>query len=94
MVIEDSSIQVRFISNIVECVQIPNHLKRWYLLKSCLYYPTLQYLEKIGKGEFGNVMLGSMTSGRFTGQKVAVKILKDITPSKTVQFLAEASVMT
>ena len=63
-------------------------------MKPCLYYPTLQYLEKIGKGEFGNVMLGSMTSGRFTGQKVAVKILKDITPSKTVQFLAEASVMT
>jgi len=55
---------------------------------------SIQYLEKIGKGEFGNVMLGSMTSGRFTGQKVAVKILKDITPSKTVQFLAEASVMT
>ena len=26
LVIEDSSIQVRFISNIVECVQIPNYL--------------------------------------------------------------------
>lgn len=44
--------------------------------------------EAIGKGEFGDVVLGS-----FRGQKVAVKTLKD--SSKTAQtFLAEASVMT
>ncbi|XP_046454047.1 tyrosine-protein kinase CSK-like [Daphnia pulex] len=48
----------------------------------------LQLKESIGKGEFGDVMLGS-----FKGEKVAVKILKD--SSKAAQkFLAEASVMT
>lgn len=47
-----------------------------------------QLKESIGKGEFGDVMLGS-----YKGEKVAVKILKD--SSKAAQkFLAEASVMT
>ena len=49
--------------------------------------------EKIGKGEFGNVLLGTLTAGRYAGQKVAVKVLKDISQRK-MQFLAEASVMT
>ncbi|XP_055925701.1 tyrosine-protein kinase CSK-like [Argiope bruennichi] len=44
--------------------------------------------EVLGKGEFGDVVLGC-----FRGQKVAVKVLKD--NSKAAQtFLAEASVMT
>ncbi|XP_076354615.1 tyrosine-protein kinase CSK-like isoform X4 [Tachypleus tridentatus] len=44
--------------------------------------------EVLGKGEFGDVLLGTLR-----GQKVAVKILKDC--SKAAQkFLAEASVMT
>ncbi|KAG1659904.1 Tyrosine-protein kinase CSK [Nymphon striatum] len=44
--------------------------------------------EVLGKGEFGDVLLGSLRS-----QKVAVKVLKD--SSKAAQkFLAEASVMT
>lgn len=48
----------------------------------------LQLEESIGKGEFGDVMLGA-----YQGDKVAVKILKD--SSKAAQkFLAEASVMT
>ena len=48
----------------------------------------VQRCEKIGKGEFGHVLLGTMN-----GQKVAVKVLKDVT-SKKMQFLSEASVMT
>ena len=53
----------------------------------------IQFCEKIGKGEFGNVLLGTMNSGRYAGQKVAVKVLKDIAQRK-LQFLSEASVMT
>lgn len=53
----------------------------------------VQFCEKIGKGEFGNVLLGTMNSGPFAGQKVAVKVLKDIA-SRKMQFLSEASVMT
>ena len=45
--------------------------------------------EKIGKGEFGDVMLGS-----FQSQKVAIKVMKDMQPQRTKQFLAEATVMT
>jgi len=45
--------------------------------------------EKIGKGEFGDVMLGT-----FQGQKVAIKVMKDMQPQRTKQFLAEATVMT
>ena len=45
--------------------------------------------EKIGKGEFGDVMLGA-----FQGQKVAIKVMKDMQPQRTKQFLAEATVMT
>lgn len=48
----------------------------------------LQLRESIGKGEFGDVMLGILR-----GEKVAVKMLKDL--SEAVQkFLAEASLMT
>lgn len=43
---------------------------------------------KIGKGEFGDVL-----EGHYRGQKVAVKSLKD-TSRAAQQFLAEASVMT
>ena len=45
--------------------------------------------EKIGKGEFGDVMLGN-----YQGQKVAIKVMKDMHPQRTKQFLAEATVMT
>ncbi len=49
-----------------------------------------QILEKIGKGEFGDVMLGS-----YGGRKVAVKSMKDVIHTRNAQrFLAEASVMT
>ena len=45
--------------------------------------------EKIGKGEFGDVMLGY-----YQGHKVAIKVMKDMQPQRTKQFLAEATVMT
>ena len=45
--------------------------------------------EKIGKGEFGDVMLGTYQS-----TKVAIKVMKDMQPQRTKQFLAEATVMT
>ncbi|KXJ27222.1 Tyrosine-protein kinase CSK [Exaiptasia diaphana] len=48
----------------------------------------LKLLEPIGKGEFGDVLLGE-----YKGQKVAVKSLKDDSRAAQ-QFLAEASVMT
>lgn len=48
----------------------------------------LQLKESIGKGEFGDVMLGYLK-----GDKVAVKMLKDSTAAAQ-KFLAEASVMT
>ena len=63
--------------------------KGWVLDDASLAFCT----EKIGKGEFGNVLLGTLTAGRYAGQKVAVKVLKDISQRK-MQFLAEASVMT
>lgn len=47
----------------------------------------LQIKESIGKGEFGDVMLGI-----YKGQKVAVKSLKDSTETAQ-KFLAEAHVM-
>ncbi|KAL5274667.1 CSK family protein [Megaselia abdita] len=47
----------------------------------------LQLRESIGKGEFGDVMLGILR-----GDKVAVKMLKDSGAAQ--KFLAEASVMT
>lgn len=47
----------------------------------------LEIRENIGKGEFGDVMLGLLN-----GQKVAVKILKDTEAAS--KFLAEASLMT
>lgn len=43
--------------------------------------------ESIGKGEFGDVLLGNLR-----GDKVAVKMLKD--DGAAQKFLAEASVMT
>uniref|UniRef100_A0A182UVX6 Tyrosine-protein kinase n=1 Tax=Anopheles merus TaxID=30066 RepID=A0A182UVX6_ANOME len=48
----------------------------------------LQLKENIGKGEFGDVMLGIMK-----GEKVAVKVLKDAGRASN-KFLAEAGVMT
>lgn len=48
----------------------------------------LQVKESIGKGEFGDVMLGILK-----GERVAVKMLKDTTAAAQ-KFLAEASVMT
>jgi len=48
----------------------------------------LQLKESIGKGEFGDVMLGYLK-----GDRVAVKMLKDTTAAAQ-KFLAEASVMT
>lgn len=47
----------------------------------------LQLRESIGKGEFGDVMLGILR-----GERVAVKMLKD--EGAAQKFLAEASVMT
>jgi c-src tyrosine kinase len=46
-------------------------------------------LEKLGKGEFGDVMLAN-----YKGQKVAIKTMKEIQTRRTAQFLAEATVMT
>ena len=51
--------------------------------------PFFQYLEKLGKGEFGDVMLAT-----FKGQKVAIKTMKELQTRRTAQFLAEATVMT
>lgn len=48
----------------------------------------LQLKENIGKGEFGDVMLGILK-----GDKVAVKVLKDAARASN-KFLAEAGVMT
>lgn len=48
----------------------------------------LQLKESIGKGEFGEVMLGILR-----GEKVAVKVLKDSSEAAQ-KFLAEASLMT
>ena len=45
--------------------------------------------EKIGKGEFGDVMLGL-----YQNYKVAIKVMKDVQPQRAKQFLAEATVMT
>lgn len=45
--------------------------------------------EKIGKGEFGDVMLGM-----YQGKKVAIKTMKDVQTRRMHQFLAEATVMT
>lgn len=47
----------------------------------------LEIRENIGKGEFGDVMLGILS-----GQRVAVKMLKDSEAAS--KFLAEASLMT
>ena len=49
----------------------------------------MQVLEKIGKGEFGDVMLG-----RYRGQQVAIKSMKEMKTRNAKKFLAEASVMT
>lgn len=46
-------------------------------------------MEKIGKGEFGDVMLAT-----YKGQKVAIKTMKELQTRRTNQFLAEATVMT
>jgi c-src tyrosine kinase len=48
----------------------------------------LQIKESIGKGEFGEVVLGI-----YRQKKVAIKMLKDSTEAAQ-NFLAEASVMT
>ena len=45
--------------------------------------------EKIGKGEFGDVMLGL-----YNGKKVAIKSMKDVQTRNAKRFLAEATVMT
>ena len=45
--------------------------------------------EKIGKGEFGDVMLGL-----YNGKKVAIKSMKDVKTRNAQRFLAEATVMT
>ncbi len=49
----------------------------------------VKILEKIGKGEFGDVMLGV-----YQGRKVAVKSMKDVKTRNAQRFLAEATVMT
>lgn len=53
-----------------------------------LMLSALQLKESIGKGEFGDVMLGILR-----GEKVAVKILKDSSEAAQ-KFLTEASLMT
>ena len=46
-------------------------------------------LEKIGKGEFGDVRMGT-----YRNKKVAVKELINVTSLATQKFLTEAKVMT
>jgi len=49
----------------------------------------IKNLEKIGKGEFGDVWLGL-----YKDKKVAIKAMKDLRTRNAQRFLAEASVMT
>lgn len=49
----------------------------------------IEVSEKIGKGEFSDVMLGI-----YHGQKVAIKAMKGMQTKQAQRFLAEASVMT
>eukprot|EP00095_Tigriopus_kingsejongensis_P007587 maker-scaffold506_size152672-snap-gene-0.27 protein:Tk07587 transcript:maker-scaffold506_size152672-snap-gene-0.27-mRNA-1 annotation:"tyrosine-protein kinase csk isoform x5" len=49
----------------------------------------IEVSEKIGKGEFSDVMLGI-----YRGQKIAIKSMKGIHTKNAQRFLAEASVMT
>lgn len=67
-------------SDQIKRVQLNTHIYRTIF--------SLQMLESLGKGEFGEVRLGMLR-----GEKVAVKVLKE--QSKAAQkFLAEASLMT
>ena len=55
----------------------------------CNIFLFFQLQEKIGKGEFGDVRLGT-----YAGKKVAVKELLNVTSLATQKFLTEAKVMT
>ena len=60
---------------------LPNISEQWIDL--------FQLLEKIGKGEFGDVRMGT-----YRNKKVAVKELINVTSLATQKFLTEAKVMT
>lgn len=75
-IINESDVKVLFVMPVRSC-------------RSICPLSRLQILEKIGKGEFGDVMLGM-----YNGQKVAVKSMKDIQTRNAQRFLAEATVMT
>lgn len=61
----------------------------WRLKQTETYFLLFwQLKESIGKGEFGDVMLGILR-----GEKVAVKVLKDSSEAAQ-KFLTEASLMT
>jgi c-src tyrosine kinase len=66
-----------------------NHSQPHDILKSgwAIQEQDLQLKESIGKGEFGDVMLGY-----YKGDRVAVKVLKDSTAAAQ-KFVEEASVM-
>ena len=62
---------------------------KFYLALNVINDSPPQFLEKIGKGEFGDVMLGL-----YKQKKVAIKTMKELQTRRTNQFLAEATVMT
>lgn len=64
-------------TKLIECLD-----ERWMISES-----DLQLKESIGKGEFGDVLLGV-----YKDKKVAVKTLKDSTETAQ-KFIAEANVM-
>lgn len=65
------------------CINSKDFLDRGWVIPEA----DLQLRESIGKGEFGDVMLGILRS-----ERVAVKVLKD--EGAAQKFLTEASVMT
>ena len=66
---------------------IVKYLQSVYMLKVTFFFQ-LNETDSIGKGEFGDVLLGD-----WNGRKVAVKKLKDNSQAAR-DLLAEASVMT
>ncbi|CAG0895515.1 unnamed protein product, partial [Darwinula stevensoni] len=80
------------------CIQLKNSVPKMDLASECKVFEQhgwviqkkdLELGETLGKGEFGDVLLGSVQ-----GMKVAVKMLKKDSPKALEEFLAEAEMMT